>query len=158
MQGRTAGAVIKRGVTLEQSDIPIVGKKSDVKHILIVDDEVEFVSSVKRHLKREGFHADFALNGKSACVKMLAMEENQRFYDLVITDVVMPEMDGLSLIKWIHDTFPQTSVMVVSEFMDIVHMEKKIRPELDDIGRKPMTPASMMQLIHGIRLKRGKLQ
>ncbi len=147
----------KRGVTLNQIEkTPIAGKAS-VEQILVVDDEAEFVSSVKRHLKREGFLADFALNGRSACVQMLALEEKRRFYDLVITDVIMPEMDGLSLIKWIHEMFPRTSVMVVSEFMDIVHLEKKIRPELDDIGRKPMTPASMMQLIHSIRQKREKL-
>lgn len=143
---------------MDQREKPIISLKTNVEHILVVDDEEEFVSSVKRHLKREGFLTDFALNGKSACVKMLAMEGKQSSYDLVITDVVMPEMDGLSLIKWIHDMFPRTSVMVVSEFMDIVHLEKKIRPELDDIGRKPMTPASMMQLIQGIRKKREKLQ
>ena len=142
---------------LDLKEKPATGKKSDVESILIVDDEVEFVSSVKRHLKREGFFTDFALNGRSACVKMLAMEENRRLYDLVITDVVMPEMDGLSLIKWIHEMFPRTSIMVVSEFMDFMHLEKKIRPELDDIGRKPMTPASMMQLICSIREKREKL-
>lgn len=142
---------------MDQKEKAAIGKKENVEHILIVDDEVEFVSSVKRHLKREGFLADFALNGKIACLKMLDMEEKRRCYDLVITDVVMPEMDGLSLIKWIHDMFPSTSVMVVSEFMDMMHMEKKIRPHLDDIGRKPMTPESMMKLIHSIRDKRNKL-
>jgi DNA-binding NtrC family response regulator len=140
---------------LAQAETPWTQKTEYIEHILIVDDEVEFVSSVRRHLKRRGFSPDYAFNGEAACQKMLlALEEDERFYDLVITDVVMPRMDGLVLLEWIQTTFPKTSVMVVSEFMDLVHLGSRIRPELDDIGRKPMTPESMMHLINNISQKR----
>jgi len=125
-----------------------------VEHILIVDDEIEFVSTVQRHLKRLGFNPDFALNGEVACDKMLSLQKDERCYDLVITDVIMPKMDGIALTQWIQTTFPETSVMVVSEFMDLAYLESRIRPELDDIGRKPMTPESMMRLIGSISRKR----
>jgi two-component system response regulator YesN len=125
-----------------------------VEHVLIVDDETEFVSTVRRHLKRHGFKPDAAYNGEDACHKMLAVQKDGRCYDLVITDVVMPRMDGIALMYWIHDTFPETSVMVVSEFMDFERLEARIRPELDDVGRKPITPGLMMQLIGGISQKR----
>lgn len=141
-----------------QAETSGIGKTKGIKHILIVDDEVEFVNSVRRHLKRRGFNPDFAFNGEVACHKMLALEKDRRLYDLVITDVVMPRMDGIALLQWIQGTFPKTSVMVVSEFMDLVHLETRIRPELDGICRKPMTPESMMQLIGSISRKRVEWQ
>lgn len=127
----------------------------EIEQVLIVDDEIEFVGAVRRHLKRLGFKPDAAYDGEDACHKMLAVQKSGRRYDLVITDVVMPGMDGIALMHWIHDTFPDTSVMVVSEFMDLAHLEARIRPELDDIGRKPITPELMIELIGGISQKRA---
>jgi DNA-binding NtrC family response regulator len=142
-----------------QPQMPGVEKTECVEHILIVDDEVEFVRSVRRHLKRRGFTPDFAFNGEAACHKMLlASEEKELLYDLVITDVVMPRMDGIALLEWIHVTFPETSVMVLSEYMGPGYMGRRIRPELDDIGRKPVTPESMMHLINSISKKRAGLR
>lgn len=132
-----------------------VGEKAKgVERILIVDDEVEFVRSVIRHLRRLGFDTDYAFNGEVACYKMLALEEDDLLYDLVIMNVVIPGMDGITLLKWIQTIFPETSVMVISEFMDRERLESKIRPYLDHSGRKPMTPKSMMGLINGISEKR----
>jgi two-component system response regulator YesN len=127
----------------------------EVEQVLIVDDEIEFVSTVRRHLKRLGLKPDAAYDGEDARHKMLAVQRDGRRYDLVITDVVMPRMDGIELMHWIHDTFPDTSVIMVSEFMDLAHLEARIRPELDDIGRKPITPELMMRLIGGISRKRA---
>jgi DNA-binding NarL/FixJ family response regulator len=145
----------------EKTSMPVKDEASGgkdanrVEHVLIVDDEVEFVSSVRRHLKRRGFCPDFAFNGEAACQKMiLALQEKRPCYDLVITDVVMPRMDGIALLDWIQTTFPDTSVMVVSEFMDPAYMGHRIRPEMDGVGRKPMTPEAMMQLINSISKKR----
>lgn len=145
---------IERKSRRSRAETPGDEKPEGVEYILIVDDETEFVSTVRRHLKRCGFKPDFAHNGQVACHKMLAFQKNERCYDLVITDVVMPIMDGIALLQWIHSTFPETSVMVVSEFMDPAHLEARIRPELDDIGRKPMTPESMIQLLKSISKKR----
>ncbi len=127
-----------------------------INRILIVDDEMEFVNTVIRHLKREGFHTESATNGKNACYKMKKLEGKKAFYDLVITDVVMPEMDGISLMEWIHKAYPQTSVIVVTEFGDVNRLKKKMRPNLDEICKKPMTPDSMMRLISGIQKKRSR--
>lgn len=149
---------IQRKARSTQAEIPGNKKSVDVEHILIVDDEIEFVRTVRRHLKRLGFNPDFAFNGEVACHKMLALQKDERCYDLVITDVIMPKMDGFTLLEWIQTTFPQTSVMVVSEFMDHVSLETRVRPELDDIGMKPMTPELMIELIENISKKRAKWQ
>ncbi len=127
-----------------------------IDRVLVVDDEKEFVDSVIRHLKREGFQPESATNGIRACRKMKALEAQNAYYDLLITDVVMPEMDGITLMEWAHKFYPKTSVIVVTEFCDICPLKQKIRPLLDEICKKPMTPDSMMALIDRIQQKRSQ--
>ncbi len=132
--------------------------KCRIDTVLIVDDEIEFANTVKRHLRREGVCADSAPDGRCACMKMMERDCRRLFFDLVITDVVMPGMDGITLLKWIQNIYPWTSVVVVSEFADLTLLRPQIRPELDAIGRKPLTPGAMMDMIGSIASKRHRWQ
>ncbi len=60
------------------------------KKILLVDDTAEFLEIFKFKLNQLGFIIDTANNGKEALEKI-----NQNDYDLIILDVMMPEMDGV---------------------------------------------------------------
>ncbi len=62
-------------------------------HILIVDDDIDLRNVIERLLTIKGHHAYTAGNGKSA----IAIVECQQI-DLVITDILMPDMDGYELI------------------------------------------------------------
>ncbi len=62
--------------------------------ILVIDDEAEICSSVKERLTMEGYHVWIAADGR----KGLQLYHDHQV-DLVITDVLMPELDGLEVVR-----------------------------------------------------------
>ena len=119
----------------------------NIKRILLVDDEATFLQTLRRHLKREGFELDTAADGGAACRTILREAEQARPFDLVITDVLMPEVDGIELLTWVKAHYPGTSVIVMTGFGDGDTVSRALRPGIDGFGAKPMTPRGMMALI-----------
>ena len=66
-------------------------------HILIVDDEPNILTALRFLLEKEGYKVSQAENGKAAIVKYSEIR-----HDIVIMDVMMPEMDGFTAAKEIH--------------------------------------------------------
>jgi two-component system alkaline phosphatase synthesis response regulator PhoP len=77
------------------------------KKILIVEDEPEIAQLVKHYLDKEGFHTCIAQTGLEA-QKLVASEHP----DLVILDLMLPEMDGLEVCKALRHK-PETSLMPI---------------------------------------------
>lgn len=117
------------------------------RRILIVDDEVEFVKTIARHLRREGFLLDSALNGQLAQDKILGALKDGIPYHLVITDLIMPNMGAVKLLKWMRQACPEISVILVSGFGDTDLVNSIIRPGKDAYVQKPLIPKTMMKLI-----------
>ena len=127
---------------------------ADIKRILVVDDEPEFIRTIQRHLRREGFSLCSASDGQNAREQIeLALFEGIPV-QLVITDVLMPRMDGIELMRWIRDVHPEISVLAVSGFADAITSEDVIRPDMDEYCQKPFTPRKMMALLGRIMEKR----
>ncbi len=121
-----------------------------IQKILVVDDEPEFIKTVTRHLKREGFSLDSACDGMKALKKIEDSFLAGQPFDLVITDVVMPNMGGIELLRWIKQTRSEISVLVVSGFGYGELVTANIRPEKDCFYKKPLTPKKMLALIERI--------
>ena len=78
-------------------------------NILVVDDEEIARQNLAHVLEREGIHVNSASDGESALHKL-----GQQTYQLVLTDLRMPGMDGLTLLKNIKERFPETEVIVIT--------------------------------------------
>ena len=78
-------------------------------HILVIDDEADIRIILERFFKMEGHTVDTAGDGKAA---MRLLKLNQ--YDLVTTDVMMPEMDGLELITAIRKEFSDMRIIAMT--------------------------------------------
>ncbi|MFC1563502.1 response regulator [candidate division KSB1 bacterium] len=125
-----------------------------IKRILIVDDEIEFGKSIQRQLKRSGFFSECAVNGRHAFYKIQdSILKNQPF-DLVITDLIMPHMDGSALVGRLLMEYPSISIVVMSGYSELGEIKKILRPELDSFCRKPFTPKQIVELIASIEQKR----
>lgn len=77
--------------------------------ILIVDDEPDILHLLKRILERVGHTVYEARDGKTA-LRMYAGNPA----DVVITDILMPEMDGLEFIARVHEIFPEARIIALS--------------------------------------------
>src|SRR4051812_29042948 len=81
------------------------------KTLLIVDDDASVVSWLEEELQSAGYVAKGVTSGTAA----LAVLEEQSF-DLVISDVEMPGMRGLELLKAIHERRPSQLVLLITAF------------------------------------------
>jgi CheY-like chemotaxis protein len=82
-----------------------------VTRILVVDDESYVRDLLQRVLTRRGHEVDVAADGETALELMQA-----HTYDLVLTDVVMPGIDGFDLLRRVKATYPAVTVIVLTGY------------------------------------------
>ena len=74
------------------------------KHILFVDDSPTMRSSVSFCLRNAGYRVTEASDGKDALQKLQSIEDKGQSLALIITDINMPEMDGITFISKVKET------------------------------------------------------
>ncbi len=111
--------------------------------ILVVDDEDVVIRSCERVLKSEGYNIEGALSGKEAISKM---EQNN--FNLVLTDLKMPEMDGITLIRWIRKEKPDTGVVIITGYPSQETIKEALELGIIDYVPKPFTPAVLTDVTH----------
>ena len=82
-----------------------------MKHILIADDEPHVIRILKLSLERAGYRVDSVPNGEMALERTLANPP-----DALITDIQMPKMDGIQLLKGIKGIDPTTPVIIMTAY------------------------------------------
>jgi len=103
------------------------------QRILVVDDEQIIRESLSFILKKEGYNVEEAANGKEA----LANHELHPF-DIIITDIEMPEMKGVDLLKQIRQRTPQTLVVIITAFGSVETAVMALREGAADYILKPI--------------------
>jgi DNA-binding response OmpR family regulator len=77
--------------------------------ILVLDDEAAIVLMIKKMLEKAGHEVDMALNGRDG---MILFEQNKP--DLLITDIIMPEKEGLETIFELRQKYPDLKIIAIS--------------------------------------------
>jgi len=103
--------------------------------ILVVDDEMIVCESCKRILEEEGYEVDTALSGKEALEKM---KENP--YDIVITDLKMPEIDGMEVLRTFRKEYPDAIIIMITGFSTVETAVEAMKLGAFDYIPKPFTP------------------
>jgi two-component system cell cycle sensor histidine kinase/response regulator CckA len=103
--------------------------------ILVVDDEQKVCELIARTLQNEGYEAICVTDSDEAF--RLAHERGS--LDLLITDVVMPKMDGRRLAHWMRGAYPRTSVLFISGYSNKQLCDPKVLSEHAAFLPKPFT-------------------
>src|SRR5271165_2923384 len=126
------------------SRIMLVGRNTtvDAEHILVVDDEEAIREVVSTMLESRGYRCTAVSNGRSAQDYV-----RKQTPDLVLSDMIMPEMDGIKLLEWLHGFDPEVPVIMVTAIHDISTALEAIRRGAYDYILKPFEKD---QLFHGV--------
>jgi response regulator RpfG family c-di-GMP phosphodiesterase len=104
----------------------------EMENILVVDDEEAIREVVSTMLESRGYHCTTVPNGRAA------QEQVKRSTpDLVLSDMIMPEMDGLKLLEWMRQYDPEVPVIMVTAIHDISTALESIRRGAYDYILKP---------------------
>ncbi len=115
----------------------------DSEKILVVDDEEAIREVVSTMLQAQGFECTAVSNGKAALDHIQKSSP-----DLILSDMVMPEMDGLKLLEWMRAHDPDVPVIMVTAMHDISTALEAIRRGAYDYILKPFEKD---QLFLGVR-------
>ena len=82
--------------------------------MLVVDDYPSVLRWVCRLFEKSGWHVDTALSADEAVIAWGAAEKQGRHLDLLVTDLIMPEMDGRSLAHLLRERLPLLPVIAIT--------------------------------------------
>ena len=122
----------------------IVTEKS---RILVVDDERAanfLIRQIFRNEMREGaYELAFAMNG----VEALEILEKDADFQLVMTDINMPRLDGLTMLGMISEKYPKIKVVMVSAYSDMSKIRKAMNFGAYDYVTKPIDPKDLKETV-----------
>jgi DNA-binding NtrC family response regulator len=112
------------------------------KSVLVVDDEVAMCDLVRDFLGGAGFDVDVAHDGRQALRKFRKLD-----YDVVLTDLRMPDMDGMALLQTIKEERPDTPVILLTAFGTIDRAIEAMRAGAFHFVTKPFKMKELEVLV-----------
>lgn len=112
------------------------------KKILVVDDEPVITKSCRRILSDCGFEVETAGSGTDGLRRAGAKD-----FDLVITDLKMPDMNGLDLVRRIRQERPQTAIVIITGFGSASTAVEAMRLGVLDYIEKPFSIADITAVV-----------
>ncbi|MYM62581.1 response regulator transcription factor [Pseudomaricurvus sp. HS19] len=112
--------------------------------LLLVDDDQELCALLQEYLQTEGFDVEVAHDGQSGVSKTLAGD-----YDVVVLDVMMPQMNGLEALRKIRDS-SRTPVLMLTAKGETVDRIVGLEMGADDYLPKPCNPRELVARVRAI--------
>ena len=112
------------------------------ENVLIVDDDVNILELIHRHLQSFNYHTYKAVSVKEALV---ILKDSK--IDLLITDLKMPDVDGLQLVKYVSEHYPKLPKLVVTGYPSVDDAMSVIKSGALDYLVKPFTKEELKQAV-----------
>src|SRR5262245_45039455 len=129
--------------------LPLAGEESMKHRILIVEDDAVFLRPLLRVVEAEGYEVRAAQSGEAA-LELLRRED----FDLVLTDKVLPKLDGIELVREIKAGHPEVAVVVMTAHATVESAVEALRLGAVDFLLKPFDLTEAVLVIrHAIELQ-----
>ena len=115
-----------------------------MRHILIVEDDIAFGTMLQTWLRRKGFEVDKATS-VGAAVKLLV---DMKSVDLVLSDLRLPDHDGLRLLAWMHKHSINAPFIVMTNYAEVQNAVLAMKSGAADYIAKPVQPDILLQKIN----------
>ncbi len=112
------------------------------EELLVVDDEPQMLIAINETLRRQGYAVTTAGSGMEALCRL-----KERYYQLVLTDLRMPEVSGLDLLKKVKTLSPQTPVVLLTAYGTIQNAVDAMRHGAFDYLLKPFSSESLEAVV-----------
>ena len=113
--------------------------------VLVVDDNESIREVLAIVLSGSGYRCESAKNGVEAMQRV-----RQARFDAVVTDLEMPEMDGIALTRELRQQFSSLPVMVMTGYSDDDHRETAFRAGAREFLSKPFDIPDLIKKLHGM--------
>ena len=110
--------------------------------IMVVDDEIGICQNVAKILSRNNYDVACAASAREALDRMA-----NELFSLFISDVVMPGINGLELLRQVHQAYPDTRTLMMTAYPSIDTAHKSIRLGASDYLPKPFTPDELRKRV-----------
>lgn len=121
-------------------------------HILVVDDDVRLNQAVCTYLNDSGFAAKGCLRAKDAYEEMY-----NNLYDLIISDIMMPEVDGFEFAETVRKVNQHIPILFMSAKDDLSSKQKGFRLGIDDYMVKPIELDELLLRVRAL-LRRANIE
>lgn len=116
--------------------------KNGTLSVLIVDDE-KYIRDLLADLVRHNAHeSETAVDGEDALVKL-----SQKRFDVVLTDIKMPRLDGYNLLKKVKEKHPETAVVVMTGYSQEFSVREALSLGAEEYLSKPFHTEEVMMVI-----------
>ena len=149
--GRGSTFKIFLPVVDEKERMVLIQKETGFSHgsetILVVDDEPSLRNLVRKALSPVGYRVLEASSAEDALAICGTLSDK---IDLLLTDVIMPGMDGKRLAKMVHESRPETKVIFISGYTDDILAEHGILEPGVVYVKKPITPTKLSKKVREV--------
>lgn len=114
-------------------------------HILLVEDDLTFATMMQTWLRKKGFEVDKVSN-VTAAIKLVL--DNKHGLDLVLSDLRLPDHDGLFLLDWMRKRGMNTPFIVMTSYAEVQNAVLAMKSGASDYIAKPVQPDILLQKIN----------
>jgi len=115
------------------------------QRILLVDDELPLTKTLQQILSRLNYQVIASNSAPEACA---LFRQNPAQFDVVVTDLSMPEMNGLELARQIHACHPEIPVILTSGFAAEVTADRLASSDIYEVLEKPVAMTALAETLH----------
>ncbi len=144
---------VKSSKNIEIQEIKKTNTDSGIERVIYVDDEPDLTNIVSSFLKKAGYKVESSTNSIDA---LKLFSRNPGTYDLLISDMTMPNMTGVELASEFHKIIPDFPVIICTGYSNIINKNNYKSMNINALVEKPIEQKVLIEVIRNVLDKKSK--